>query len=145
MTTSDIAPLFAVEIKPRWADQDPFGHINHVAYFRYLEEARVAWLLADPIAAISNEGDYGLIIAHTSLNYRREWHHPNALLATGHVLSVGSASVKLRQQLLEPENGQVVADGDITLVWMNLRSRASEPLPAAAKQKLLAHLLPEGV
>ena len=35
-----------VEIELRWGDQDAYGHINNVAFARYLEEARVRlfWL-----------------------------------------------------------------------------------------------------
>lgn len=31
----------SIDIELRWADQDAYGHINNVAYARYLEEARV--------------------------------------------------------------------------------------------------------
>lgn len=30
-----------VDIELRWGDQDAYGHVNNVAYARYLEEARV--------------------------------------------------------------------------------------------------------
>ena len=30
-----------VDLELRWGDQDAYGHINNVAYLRYLEEARV--------------------------------------------------------------------------------------------------------
>ena len=35
-----------VDIALRWADQDAYGHVNNVAYARFLEEARVRlfWL-----------------------------------------------------------------------------------------------------
>jgi len=35
-----------VEIELRWGDQDAYGHVNNVAFARYLEEARVRtfWL-----------------------------------------------------------------------------------------------------
>ena len=35
-----------IDIELRWGDQDAYGHINNVAYARYLEEARVRtfWL-----------------------------------------------------------------------------------------------------
>jgi len=28
----------------RWADMDMLGHVNNVAYFRYMEQARIEWL-----------------------------------------------------------------------------------------------------
>lgn len=30
-----------VDIQLRWGDEDAYGHINNVAFLRYLEEARV--------------------------------------------------------------------------------------------------------
>lgn len=35
-----------VDMELRWADQDAYGHVNNVAYARYLEEARVRLFFA---------------------------------------------------------------------------------------------------
>ena len=32
---------FGVEVPMRWGDMDAFGHVNNVAFHRYLEEARI--------------------------------------------------------------------------------------------------------
>ena len=30
-----------VELKPRWADMDAYGHVNNVTWLEYLQEARI--------------------------------------------------------------------------------------------------------
>ena len=37
-------PAWTERIKVRWGDMDPLGHVNNTEYFRYMEQARVAWL-----------------------------------------------------------------------------------------------------
>jgi len=38
------APLLRISVFRRYSDLDPLGHVNNVAYFDYLQEARVGVL-----------------------------------------------------------------------------------------------------
>ena len=38
--------LFRTELAVRWRDLDAFNHVNNAMYLRYLEEARLRWLMA---------------------------------------------------------------------------------------------------
>jgi hypothetical protein len=37
--------VHAMTIPIRWGDMDAMGHVNNTVYFRYLESARIEWLL----------------------------------------------------------------------------------------------------
>lgn len=113
MTDIRPAPLFDVLIEPRWADQDSLGHINHVQYFSYLEEARVRWLRSAEMVAV---GGFRLVIAAIGLNYRQEWRHGRPLRARAWVTRVGNTSFSLRQALYSDDGEQLVAEGEATLV-----------------------------
>jgi len=57
------------EIEIRWRDLDVYGHVNHVVYLTYLEEARDEWLshaLPDP------DNLWGYLVARIEIDYRRE-------------------------------------------------------------------------
>ena len=50
-----------VDLKPRWADMDAYGHVNNVTWLEYLQEARVDMfraLAATPAAACSSRASW---------------------------------------------------------------------------------------
>lgn len=140
MSEVNIEPLFDVLIKPRWADQDSMGHINHVQYFRYLEEARVEWLEQAGFGMGGGADEFGLIMAAVGLNFRREWHHPGLLRGKAWVMRIGNSSFSLKQSLYSEDGNELVADGESTLVCVN-REHRPIPLPESARGHLQAHLL----
>ena len=38
--------LYEMRFPVRWGDMDAMGHVNNTVYFRYLENARIAWMEA---------------------------------------------------------------------------------------------------
>ena len=140
MSETTIAPLFDVLIKPRWADQDSMGHINHVQYFRYLEESRVDWLDRSGFGAGEGVEQFGLIMAAVGLNFRREWHQGRLLRGKAWVLRIGNSSFSLRQCLYSEDGSELVADGESTLVCINTEHKPI-PLPELARAQLQRHLI----
>ena len=132
-----VPPLFDVVIEPRWGDQDSLGHINHVNYFRYLEEARVRWLEA---AGLSSDDPFLLVLAAIGLNFRREWHHGRPLRARAWLLKLGNSSFQLRQALFTEDGSECVAEGDATLVHVDAQHRAT-PIAGCVRDILQASLL----
>src|SRR5262249_61456425 len=55
-------------IEIRWRDLDVYGHVNHVVYLTYLQEARDEWLgrvLGDPKDVCN------YVVARVEIDYRR--------------------------------------------------------------------------
>src|SRR5215213_4423598 len=99
MTAADERAPFEHEkrIEIRWRDLDTFGHVNHVVFLTYLEEARDEWLggaLGDPDRA------WDWVVAHVEIDYRRE-----LVLADDMVVAVcrldriGNSSVTTQEQI----------------------------------------------
>lgn len=38
--------VYAMRFPVRWGDMDAMGHVNNTAYSRYLETARIEWLVS---------------------------------------------------------------------------------------------------
>ncbi len=135
-----VPPLFDVLVEPRWGDQDSLGHINHVNYFSYLEEARVRWLEAD---GLWGDQPFLLVLAAIGLNFRREWHHGRPLRARAWLLKLGNSSFQLRQALFTDDGSELVAEGDATLVHVDAQHRAT-PIEGRIRDILQASLLDVG-
>ncbi|MBW2940788.1 acyl-CoA thioesterase [Zhongshania aquimaris] len=129
-------PLFDVLVAPRWSDQDSMGHINHVQYFRYLEEARVQWM-ANTGFAMGEDGELsGVIVAAIGLNFRKEWHYHKRLRAKAWVIHIGNSSFRLLQSLYSEDGCELVAEGETTLVCVDAEHR---PTPIADGERAELH------
>jgi acyl-CoA thioester hydrolase len=62
----------------RWSDMDAFGHVNNVAFLRYLEEARIDFMfrLAPGEGSASFTG--GSVVARHEIDYLRPLVHRHA-------------------------------------------------------------------
>ena len=85
------------EIEIRWRDLDVYGHVNHVVFLTYLEEARDEWLglaLGDPARV------WSYVVARIEIDYRRELRlEDDIVLARCTLGRIGTSSVGTRELL----------------------------------------------
>lgn len=112
-------------IEIRWRDLDAFGHVNHVVFLTYLEEARDEWLghtLGDPALV------WGFVIARVEVDYRRELTQEDDVVIARCVLErIGNSSVVTRESIVT-SNDELVAEATAVLVARDPESGRSRPL-----------------
>jgi acyl-CoA thioester hydrolase len=129
--------LFSISIPSRWADEDRYGHINNVAYFRYFEEARVQWLRS------LNGIDTGPVVVEVAATYLKPVHYPATVIVNATVRKLGNSSVVLDHELTTAEQPEVVfTRGHAAIVWVDHRTQQAIPLPAALKDYLQTFIHP---
>ena len=115
------------EIEIRWRDLDVYGHVNHVVFLTYLEEARDEWLgraLGDPARV------WSYVVARIEIDYRRELRlEDDMVLARCKLRRIGTSSVGTREQLAT-RSGDVVAEAEAVLVARDEETGRSRPLLA---------------
>lgn len=134
MTHPDLAGYPVVEEVPvAWGDMDAFGHVNNVAYFRYCENARIAYL--DRIGWMRSAAEAGLgpIIATASLRYRKPVRHPDRLLVGVRAASVEADRVTFEYRLVSTATGVLVAEGQGVVVSYDYRAGGKCPIPDAIR------------
>ncbi|HEV7973612.1 thioesterase family protein [Amycolatopsis sp.] len=77
-------------VRPRWSDQDLFGHVNHANMVTLLEEARVPLLFVDGLKAGLTELVKGVVVVRLTVNY----HAP--VLADGQDVRIAISVTQLR-------------------------------------------------
>ena len=77
MTTTRV-PVQTTTIPIRWGDMDAQGHVNNTVYFRYMEQARIEWLLrvAEQIGAGSTPGS---VIVNASCTFIEPIEYPGTV------------------------------------------------------------------
>jgi acyl-CoA thioester hydrolase len=117
--------LHEKEIEIRWRDLDVYGHVNHVVYLTYLEEARDEWLglvLADP------EQVWGYVVARVEIDYRRELALvDDVVIARCRLERIGTSSLRTSEEIVT-RGGEQAAAAQAVLVARDAETGRSRPL-----------------
>jgi acyl-CoA thioester hydrolase len=117
------------EVKIRWRDLDPLGHLNQAVYHELLEEGRGALL--------SRAQSFPFVLAHVELDYRSEVRKDHdAVIVVTSVERVGRTSVTLAERI-EHLDGTVAAEGRAVLVAWDMAARESRPLTDDERSSLV--------
>ena len=122
------------EIEIRWRDLDAFGHVNHVVFLTYLEEARDEWLgrsLGGPSLV------WAYVVARVEIDYRRELTlTDDVIVATCELDRIGTKSVTTTESV-RTRGGAVAAEARAVLVARDEAGR-SRPLTETERAALAA-------
>ena len=77
-----------IEIPVQWGEMDAFQHVNNVMYFRYLENARIAYFEKFDIIEFMKRKRVGPILAATSCRFKMPLTYPDTVLVATKVTAV---------------------------------------------------------
>ena len=104
----------------RWGDMDAMGHVNNTVYFRYMEQARIAWF-ESLVPRADAWGEISIVIVNASCNFRRPINYPGTVEVRVFAGAPGGSSVQTFYELnVEKE---LYADGEVTVVFLGRDQR----------------------
>jgi acyl-CoA thioester hydrolase len=117
-------------IEIRWRDLDVYGHVNHVVYLTYLEEARDEWLgrvLGNP------DEVWNYVVARVEIDYKREIGlADDVIVARCRLGQIGNSSLRTAESILTV-GGDVAAAAEAVLVARDRETGRSRPLTDAER------------
>ena len=120
--------LTVFRIQVRWADMDANRHVNNVAYFTYMEQARIDWLKRTGLQNTA-KGE-GPVVVQTSCNYRKAISFVDALDVRVYGGPAGRTSFPTYYDIVSAEDESLkYADGQAVMVWTDRTSGESRPVP----------------
>lgn len=120
--------IFTTDVPVRWGDMDAYNHVNNVSYFRYLEETRVRWMFKHELSDV----DAGLspVLVKSGATFLKSVLYPATLRITTSLHEIGARSISLQHRILDADNTDICyAEGYAKLVWIDMRTGKSIPLP----------------
>ena len=124
--------LFRTELAVRWRDLDAFNHVNNAMYLRYLEEARLRWLLT--LNGPWMDAHVAPVVASALVNFKRPIAWPEDVLVELFVDRIGNSSFTLGHRILSAKGASVLyCDGHVVMVWFDSRTGKSSPLPESVR------------
>lgn len=137
MTHPDLARFpVVIELDVAWGEMDSYAHVNNVVYFRYFENARIAYL--DRIGWMASKESSGLgpILASTSARFRRPVSFPDRLLVGTRVTEIQSDRVTIEYRLVSKRLDAVACVGEAVVVSYDYRAGAKTPVPDAIRRSI---------
>ena len=116
----------------RYGDLDPQGHVNNAVFATYFETGRVAMFRTSDLGIGVPGATFVLVRAE--IDFLKELHWPGTVEIGTSVAAFGRSSFTAAQAVFR--DGVCAAAGRATLVFLDLASRRSRPLP----EDLVAHL-----
>jgi acyl-CoA thioester hydrolase len=120
------ASAAVTELKVRFHELDPNGHVNHSVYLGYLETARIELLeaLGFTPAALAARGVH-LVIVEVAIRFRRPALAGDLLRIETGIRELKRASSWWHQRILR--DGELIAEADVRSTSTDRRGRPQRP------------------
>lgn len=106
-----------IEIKLDWSEMDLFGHINNVAYFRYVQSARVNYLEQIGVNTANPENKKSFAVASSSCDFKKPLYFPETIKVITQVKSIGNTSMELEYQIRDQKGDLAAKAKDIIVLF----------------------------
>lgn len=121
-----------IDIQVRFADTDAVGHINNATYATWTELARLRFLEE------SGNSPVNFILAHLSIDFRRQVDYTDTVRVESRVAAIGNASFTLAQVVYA--NGTLAAEVKSVIVSFDYQAQRSVPIPPAFREWLASRM-----
>ena len=121
-----LVSVFRMQV--RFADLDVNRHVNNVAYFTFMEQARVDWLKRTGMQT-TRKGE-GPVVVQASCNYRKAMPFVDAVDVRVYVGQAGRTSFPTYYDIVSIDDENCMyADGQAIMVWTDRASGVSRAVP----------------
>ena len=111
------------EIKLDWSEMDLFGHINNVAYFKYIQAARVNYLESAGINTSNPDNKLSFAVAASSCEFKKPLFFPGKLAVKTKTEWIKNTSLKLNHIILN-DKGEISAIADDVIVLFDYSNQS---------------------
>lgn len=127
-----------VEFPVAWGEMDSFGHVNNVHYFRYFENARIAYAGRIRLHEHKDETGVGPILASTSCRYRHPLVFPDTLRVGARIVKMDEDRFTMQYCVVSEKLGKIAAEGDGVIVMYDYRANTKTAIPEVIRRRVRA-------
>jgi acyl-CoA thioester hydrolase len=125
-----------------WGDMDAFDHINNTVYFRYFEDARMAYLEKVGILEHKAKENMGPILAKTDCNFKLPVKYPDRIIVAARSKILSPKKFEMEYLIWSENLKGVAAEGSGLLIYYDYVTGRSCEIPqniVDAMRKLEEH------
>ena len=110
-----------------WSEMDIFGHINNVAYFKYVQSSRVNCWEVSGLASSFSVTKIGPILLSTTCQFMKPLFYPGNIVIAARIEFIKNTSFGIHHHILN-ELGQVAAEAHDVIVMYDFAKNEKVPV-----------------
>jgi acyl-CoA thioester hydrolase len=120
----------------QWGDMDYYRHVNNVVYFRYFENARLAYFDRLRWPEFERATGIGPILAATTGRFRRALTFPDDIAIGARVTEVGADRFSLEHLIISAAQQKAVTEGTGLVVTYHYGENRKVALPEEIRRRI---------
>lgn len=129
--------MHEIQVTVRFCETDALGHVNNTSYFIYLEEARIKFFEA--LGFSMGIDDWKFIMASTKCDFISQGYFNQTLTIKTYVSRIGTKSFQIEHDILCAQTGELIARGNVVIVYFDFKKQQSVALPELLKEELKSY------
>ena len=123
-------------VQTRWGDMDALGHLNHVQYLTYMENARVDYYTSFGFDGIRLKQNPSIILGSMNIEYLSQVSHPADLTICHRINRVGIKSFDFLGAIFQEGQNFPVCTGLFKMISYDYKKQVSVKVPQIIRDNL---------
>jgi acyl-CoA thioester hydrolase len=120
----------------QWGEMDAFQHLNNIVYFRYFENARIAYLERIGWWQQVPKTRLGPIVATIQARFRRAVTYPDTLLVGARVSDLGDDRMTMEHRIVSRTRGELTTEASSVVVCYDYAGLKKAPIPEELPRRI---------
>ena len=115
-----------------WGDMDAFQHVNNTVYFRFFEDARIAYFEKSGVMAHMDKTNIGPILAETQCQFRAPVAYPDNIIIGTRLKELPNKGDKrfiMEYAVFSEQHNTIAAKGTGSIVYYDYKNGKSCEVP----------------
>lgn len=125
--------LNEIKLRVDWSELDYFGHVNNVAFFKYIQSSRVCFFDRVGLTISHKETNIGPILASCNCDFKKPLFYPGTVSVLSRIGFIKDTSFSLNHILIN-ENEDVVAEAQDIIVLYDFNKNEKVSIPNSLKE-----------
>jgi acyl-CoA thioester hydrolase len=108
---------YRLELRLDWSEQDLFGHINNVNYFKFYQSARLEILKEAGLTELFKQTKVGPTLGNTQCKFIHSLHYPDQIFVHSNIKSIGTTSFVIQHCILNSQKELCAIAEDVIVVF----------------------------
>ena len=119
-----------------WGEMDAYHHVNNVVYFRYFENARIAYMNRLGWSDWSPEQGIGPIVSEVRAKFRRPLTFPDTISIGAGLGTMSEDRFVLKHIVVSHSQKVITTEGEGTVVTFDYQAKRKTPIPDDIREKM---------
>ena len=124
-----------IQISLDWGDLDTFGHINNIAFFKYVQTSRVNYWDCIKLTKLHKEVGIGPVLVSCKCDFKKVLYYPGQITVLSRVEYIRNTSFSIYHRIIDEKN-RIAAEAHDIMVMFDYNKNVKIQFPEDLKKRV---------